>query len=45
MQQAGHGTEMTVVAGMPATEEYAVNTDLEMQIEHVRRRLRGLQRK
>ena len=21
---------------MPATEEYAVNTDLEMQIEHVR---------
>ena len=22
--------------GMPATEEYAVNTDLELQIEHVR---------
>ena len=29
-------TKSAVAQGMPAAEEYAVNTDLEGQIEHVR---------
>eukprot|EP00913_Durusdinium_trenchii_P031782 g29766.t1 len=34
------GASIPHVQGMPATEEYAVNTDLEMQIEHVREKVR-----